>query len=201
VTGAAIRSAGEGPGLGAGDTSGIGDRDVGAVAIRQQVGLGAICAPAVGHAIINAILPVNHKARFHAAADGGIPFVGGQVELFDEDAALGKLPRAAFGEGDLFSGGIGQAVIGQGEPALFRRPVGPKGGIDGEGNEPIAGRQAGQIGKSTDLRQQRRWLGGSARAGSGGRQFAVEKFPDRVQGIQSVGLGPDGGGEQHPQSV
>src|SRR6266704_1739050 len=81
--------------------------------------------------------------------------------MFDEHRTLWKLPTVGRREDYLFGGGIVRTVVGDGQPALFNRAIGPEWGIYGVGNERVGRRESGEICEYAELRKQggRFWNG------------------------------------------
>ena len=179
VAGAAVRPAREGPGLGAGGPCGSSNRNGDTVAVRKQIRIRAIRPPAIGDAVVDPVFPVHQEAGFHAAADCRIPLIGGQVKLFHQHAPFGKLPCARLCKGNLFGRSVSHSVIWQGQPALFRRPIRPKWGIHGEGNQSTARREGSQIAKRAYLGERRRGLGSAGGSRGGGWKLVVEILSNR----------------------
>ena len=188
VTRPAICPAGERPCLRTGSSRGSNDGNHRAVPVRQQISIRTVRPPAIRHPIINTIIAIHQETRFHAPPHRRIAIIHRQIELFHQDRSFGELPGTRDDEVDFFRCGISQSVVGNRQPALFGRVVRPERRVYVIRDQPTSRTERGQVAESLDLGKQCGRLRRAARPRSGRRQFVIEKFPNRSEGVQTIDL-------------
>ena len=164
----AIERAGIEPLLRAGAGAGV-DDDVFGERVGDEIGVSVVGAPFVSDAVNCAVSVANEETGFESFDEIWIGVVNRQVEMFDEDCAIGEGPFTGRSEVD-------ERVGRERHPAGFDCAIGPQRRIDGVRNEVGVGRKCCQIAESACLREERRegFAGGRRAGASEGVNMAAE---------------------------